>query len=323
MKHSQLLVLTGFVIASVLPACSGSNNAPQAKSSGENTGAPDGAIGHADEADSGAALAGFSQEYTFQTTSVSVPPGGEVYKCQDFTNPFGMDIGIKRIDTTLPVGAHHMFAFVMPNDQLDLKNGIADCPGGGLEFHEYITASASPTMTTTYPPGIGRMLNAGNGLRLMVHLLNTGSSPRDASITVQLRYGDPSLLQQRAATLFLINSQINVPPGKSQATATYTLPTDIWLLGAASHMHSRGIDFVATADTGDTLYQGTDWAEPRPKIFQPALPLKSGTKITFTCTYQNNSSITMTFGESAATNEMCNFPAEFYNTAGQQLTAIL
>jgi hypothetical protein len=85
-------------------------------------------------------------------------------------------------------------------------------------------------------------------------------------------------------------------------------------------MHKQGIHFVATTSTGQTLYDGTEWAEPTPKSFNPPLHLASGTRITWACTYNNTTGKTLTFGESAGTNEMCIFPGEFYNSTGQQIS---
>src|SRR5205814_3666486 len=88
-------------------------------------------------------------EYTFKTGTFSVPPGGEVYKCQDFTNPFNKDIGIVQMQTALTPGSHHMFAFVMPNGQLSLMGSLQDCPNGGVELHGYLPTTGSPTTTTS------------------------------------------------------------------------------------------------------------------------------------------------------------------------------
>ena len=52
----------------------------------------------------------------------------------------------------------------------------------------------------------------------------------------------------------------------------------------------------------------------------PPLLLTAGTTITWACTYDNPSTKTLTFGESAATNEMCIFPGEFFNKDGAQIS---
>lgn len=261
-----------------------------------------------------------ASEFTFETATFTVPPGSEVYKCQDFRNPFGQDVAIVESTTHLVSGSHHMFAFLVPNDQLSLFDALVDCPGGGVEFHPYLTTSASEEATTTYPPGVGRVLGAGDGVRLMVHLLNVTPDAQDAFIRYTVRHTDPATLQYRAGSIFLNNIGIRVPPGQSTQRSSYTLPSDIWLMGAASHMHSRGVHFVATAN-GQTLVDDTAWEDPKMFTFDPALHLTAGTTINWECTYQNETARTLTFGESASSNEMCIFPGEFYNDNGFQITS--
>ena len=259
-------------------------------------------------------------EYTFTTAHFSVPPGSEVYKCQDFTNPFNKDIGIVQEVTNLTPGSHHMFAFVLPNSQLSLMGNLSDCPGGGVEFHDYLTTSGSPVSTVSYPANTGRLFSASNGLRLNVHLINTDSAPKDAYVVFKVTYVDPGTLTNKVASIFLNQVALSVPVGMSTQSKTYSLTQDINMMGAASHMHKQGIRFVATTSTGQTLYDGTDWQEPQPKSFNPPLHLASGTRITWACTYNNTTGKMLTFGESAGTNEMCIFPGEFYNSTGQQIT---
>jgi len=263
---------------------------------------------------------GSTGEKLFTTGSFAVQPGSEVFKCQDFKNPFGGDIGITEMTTDLTAGSHHMFAFVMPNDQLTLTDGLVDCPAGGLEFHEYITTTGQPHTDTKYPAGVGRILPGGMGLRLMVHLLNSTESEKSAFVKLNVKYGDPSSFPNKAASLFLNKVGLFVPAGVSTQSASYTLPVDIWLMGDASHMHSRGTHFVAKTGDGEVLYDGTEWAEPKAKTWDPPKMLAAGTQITWSCTYDNQTGRTLTFGESANTNEMCIFPGEFYNSTGGQIT---
>jgi hypothetical protein len=77
-------------------------------------------------------------------------------------------------------------------------------------------------------------------------------------------------------------------------------------------MHKRATNFVATTSTGVTLFQTTQWAEPPPQIYSPPLFLPAGTTITWSCTYVNDTSASLTFGESAMTNVMCIGVNPFY-----------
>jgi hypothetical protein len=259
-------------------------------------------------------------DHAYETSRFPVPPGNEVYKCQDFPNPFNRDVAVVEMNTELTSGSHHMFAFVIDNSEATLTGSLADCPGGGVEFHEYLTTSGSPTQHVVYPPNVGRILVGTGALRIMVHYVNTSDETREAFSKFTIRYVDPTSVANRAAAIFLNNVGVRVTPGTSTATKSYRLTTDINMLGAASHMHKQGVHFKASTDTGEVLYEGTQWSEPPPKKFDPPLLLRAGTTITWACTYENTTGRTLGFGESAATNEMCIFPGEFFNSTGQQIS---
>lgn len=267
------------------------------------------------------AVAEVGQEFVIQTSSFTVAPGEEVYKCQDFENPFdGASVGVVATETELTQGSHHMFAFVMPNSQLSLFDTLQDCPAGGVEFHEYLTTAGSPKTTTTYQDGVGRYFDGANGIRMNVHLFNSTSDPVDAFIKLTVKTTDPANLKYKAASIFLNYAGLSVPPGVSTQTGHYVLPKDITLLGAASHMHKWGTHFEATTGDGTMLFQTNEWAEPTPARFDPPLALTKGTTISWSCTFANDTGQMITFGDSAVKNEMCIFPGEFYDDQGKQLT---
>jgi hypothetical protein len=154
-----------------------------------------------------------------------------------------------------------------------------------------------------------------------VHLFNATTEPVEAFIKLTIRYVDPALLKYKAASIFLNYLGLRVPPGTSTQSGTYVLPSDISLIGAASHMHRWGKHFEAKTGDGQLLYETSEWAEPKPVRFDPPLVLTKGTAIDWSCEYDNDTGATISFGDSAVKNEMCIFPGEFYDDKGAQLTA--
>ena len=58
-----------------------------------------------------------------------VPSGEEVYRCQNFANPFGSDVEVQRTELYMTPGSHHMFAFYREGAQ---NGALETC--SGLEF---------------------------------------------------------------------------------------------------------------------------------------------------------------------------------------------
>lgn len=250
--------------------------------------------------------------YQMTMSSLDVPAGGELYKCQDFANPFGKDIAILESKSAISPGSHHFAAFRMSG----LTTApLVDCPSGGLEAHEFVHAAQTLVQDTTYPPDVGRFLPATDGLRLMVHYLNTTTGTLHVEANFSMRYVNADQVKYKAAGVFLNNFGLQVPPGMSSASKSYTLTDDIQLLAAVSHMHRHAISFTSTASDGQMLYQGTEWDEPKVANFDPPMQIASGTTITWTCAYDNETGMTLTFGESAASNEMCIFNGVYYPSA--------
>jgi hypothetical protein len=248
------------------------------------------------------------QELTLTSDTFPVNPGEEIYRAQNFANPIGKDVDIIESESFMTPGSHHMFAFHDPSFNAD--SGVQT--SSGIEFHPYIHTAQTPQQLMTYPAGIGRYLKAGEGIRLQVHYINTGSTALTASVSLRIRYVDTTQVQYHAAEVFLNNIGISVKPGISSATSTVAMPYAIKLLGAASHMHKRATLFDSKTNTGQEIYTTTQWDEPKASAFNPAMDIAQGGSISWTCTWNNTTGTTLSFGESAANNEMCIFSGVYY-----------
>jgi hypothetical protein len=259
-----------------------------------------------------------SESYELSMSPIEVPPGGELYKCQDFTNPLGKDIAIIESKSVMSKGSHHFAAFRMENLT---TAALADCPNGGLEAHEFVHASQTPEQVATYPEDVGRFLPATDGLRLQVHYLNTTAAPLQVKATFSVKYVDPDKILYKAGGVFLNNLGLQVPPGKSTATKSYTMTSDIKLIVAVSHMHRHALDFTSSTSDGQMIFESKDWDGPQPANFDPPMEIATGTSVTWACSFQNDTGNTLTFGESANKNEMCIFNGIYFPSPdGSSLT---
>jgi hypothetical protein len=291
---------------------SGSGSGSGSTSSGGGSGGGTGDDGGVVPDDSGPPNS--TQSLTLTIGPFTVPAGGEVYKCQTFANPFGgKDTDIAAYEEHMTLGSHHMFLFFMPGAT---DGALEDCPNGGFEYHPYPFSAQQKDATLAYPQGVGSRIPGSMGLMLNAHFLNTTATDYQATLTVTLHLATPGSIQQYAGVVFMDNVGISIPPTNQPVTvsATCNLTQDMNVMLAASHMHTRATEFVA-ATPSQKLYQTNIWADPPPETFSPVLQLTKGTPVTFSCTYVNDTSQTLTFGESATSNVMCIYTMQFYPVA--------
>jgi hypothetical protein len=171
-----------------------------------------------------------------------------------------------------------------------------------------------PESRRDMPPGVAHRFQPGEVVILQTHYLNPGTEPLDAHAQLTLHTVEIATVPMEAGSIIFSDVNISVPPGgKSRSTMTCTLPTDFNPALLWSHMHKQGSNFVATTDDSSAaaalgvLYAENAWDEPHPRAypFDPPVTLHAGSHITFSCDFHNPGSTTLTFGQSAETNEMC------------------
>jgi hypothetical protein len=236
--------------------------------------------------------------------------------CQDYDNPFGgVDAAIGRSESDMTPGSHHLHVFYGADSP---PNMTAQACANPFEFRSVLHIAGTPTLVTQYPAGMAAKLKGTLGLRLQVHYLNPGSTAIQANVVVKLTKIDPSTVKNWVAELYFNRTVLSVPPGDGQTvTTTCTVPSTygaIGLIGGGSHMHSRGTHFVASTSTGVSLIDTTQWDAPPPATYSPPIMLNPGDSITWTCTYDNTTGSTLTFGDSATKNEMCIFVGRYFSS---------
>jgi hypothetical protein len=252
---------------------------------------------------------------TITMGSFTVAANQEVFMCQDFDNPFGgVDAAIGQSESEMTAGSHHLHVFYGADNPP--SRTVTAC-ANPFEFRSLLHVAGQPHFVTQYPAGMAAKLKGSVGLRLQSHYLNTTSTAFTANVVVRLTKVDPSTVTKWIAQLYFNRTVLSVPVGDGQVVSTTcTVPSDygqIGLIGAGSHMHSRGVHYVASTSTGVNLIDTTIWDEPPIQSYSPAVMLNPGDSITWTCTYNNHTMGTLTFGDSALKNEMCIFLARFYS----------
>lgn len=238
----------------------------------------------------------------------TVNPGEELYRCQNFANPFGRDVAVVKSESFMPPGSHHMFAFYA---QGATDSALEEC--SGLEFSRSIHTSQLPYGVFDYPEGVGTLVKQDEGIRLNAHYLNTTPNPIDATVTTVLYIKERAAVSQFSSHIFFNNFAILVGPRSTgKAEKTCKIPKDINLLGVAGHMHQFGTLLRAETGSGDLVYETESWDEPENAIFDPPMPIAKDDTITYWCDYENTSDGTLTFGDSAETDEMCILSGRYF-----------
>jgi hypothetical protein len=256
-----------------------------------------------------------------QSDPFMLTAGQEIYKCQNFDNPFGggADTAIQKISADMSTGSHHMHLYHMTTSA---TRTLEDCDES--DFHPLMFTAGSPHTEITYPAGMATKLAGTTGVRIQLHYLSTADTNKVVSATIKLSPVDYGTVTKWVSELYFNQLNVHVAPGTNQViSTTCAIPSNygqIGLVVGSSHMHKRGTHFTAMTSTGVMLTDVDTWDEPPSNFYDPPIMMNPGDKITWTCTYDNETGHTLTFGESAENNEMCIFLARFYSAPdGSQL----
>lgn len=309
MNHKPLLP---FVMSLALVACA---EDPQSETSAGGVGGAGGSTSSSDAASSSASGTVSStgsgtssgQTVTIEMEAFDVPPGGEVYKCQNFANPFGGDAEVSAFESHMTGGSHHLLMFY----EDDAADGpLEDC--SGLEFGPTPYSTQLPDDSVVFPTGVAAAIPATKGIRLQSHYLNTSSETITAHVKMVYQLAAPGTVKDHAGVLFIVQPFIIVQPNSTKEVKyDCNVPQDMSVIKTASHMHKHGTKFTSTV-AGEVFYETDSWDHPVPALFDPPMKLNAGDPLHFGCTFVNNSPNTLTFGESAESNEMCILVASFF-----------
>lgn len=239
-------------------------------------------------------------EATLVMEPFTVDPGGEVFVCQTFANPF-RNAYVRAFESHMSVGSHHLIL----NAEDSEPSGIAPC--SGLIAPTGPFATQVPDDEYSYPDGVGAFLAGGSNLLVVSHYLNTTTEAIAPTVTVTLRRAPTGSVSKQALMGSWVNLNIDIPAHQTVTASSYGgFGEDSQVLWLLPHMHSRGTHFEVTIGEANpvTIFETDDW-ETAPHRFDPPQPVRADERVSYSCTWKNDTDFTLTFGESAATNEMC------------------
>ncbi len=269
--------------------------------------------------------AGQGVQFKMQTT---IEPGAEVEHCQFFTVG-DEDLYVNRDEIRFSSGSHHVLLYLTSYDEVPTKtnddeaidpDAVFDCSEGVQSKFDVAgliggSQNATGNAMIDLPKDTAITVKAGTVLLMNSHYINTTNEPIEPEVRINLHTIEEQDVKREGGVLFWYNPFIHVGKKSSSfARMGCTIPDDINISTMQSHMHRRGVDYVAELYDGDkpkTVYETTAWEDVPVTHHSPAMPVSKGSRIEFECRYENTESRDIWQGP-RTTDEMCMLLGSYY-----------
>ncbi len=264
--------------------------------------------------------------------SSTLEAGLETERCMFYRVPAD-GLSVNREEIRYTPGSHHVLVFKTPYTDLPTTTirgktidtqGVFDCGENGATGDWQVNGVAGGAQSAAGEPIVDGLPSdtafkiEGNSLLLVnTHYLNASDKPLDAEVYINLHTVPAAQVTQEAGILFFYNPFISVPAGAAgTAREVCAVSKDVNLVNAQSHMHKRGVDYVAnlldaSGAQVQELYTTNTWQHVVAREMDPPVALSAGQLIDFRCNYMNNEDHTISQGLTTR-DEMCMFLGLYY-----------
>lgn len=228
---------------------------------------------------------------------------GEEYQCERLT--VTEDTWIKAFRSDAPQGSHHSVLTVGDAG----ADGTFPCEAGSNE-PTMIYGAGINTNDIVMPDGVAMRVPAGSQLNLNLHLFNTqaGSDLSGTSrVLVQLVPADEVDSVTEAEVVLMGPLSFTIDEGTDTVTGQCTQSGATTLFMVNPHMHQLGVhqEVWARRAAGDVMLHDADYDFMDQQIYPiDPVPMAQGDRVEMTCTYDNDTGGTVSFGDSSEA-EMC------------------
>ncbi|WP_437895531.1 hypothetical protein [Sorangium sp. So ce124] len=236
----------------------------------------------------------------------TLQPAQEIERCQLFVAP-AEGLNVNREVVRFSGGSHHVLLYTTPYTSIptETRRGVAldatqvhDCndgPQADWEVNGVVAGSQSPdgnSFLGDLPEGVALKVPPGTVLLMNTHYLNSSSNPIETDARINLYTIADDEVEVEAGMLFHYNPFISVPAhGSSTARMRCVTENDISVVRIQSHMHRRGVGYVANKvaldGTMTELYAHDRWEGVPSKEFSPFLEVKAGESLDYHCDFNN------------------------------------
>jgi mono/diheme cytochrome c family protein len=231
------------------------------------------------------------------------------YECFNFEVPFNETVQGIRFDPIIDDErvVHHWILYQVEDTKAPGSHG---CGGTNRTFVNGWAPGGQPSV---FPADIGLMMpKKGQTFQLEVHY-NNPTSLSDVKDRSGVRVcATKTLRKNTAATFWLGSVFISLPPGATtNVKDTCTVPTPgkgpVTVMSTSPHMHERGTHMksvVTHKDGTSEILVDKPFSFRDQVAYEKAMTIMPGDTISTTCTYKNDTTKTISFGEGTG-DEMC------------------
>ena len=241
--------------------------------------------------------------YTLTAPSVAVNAGQERYVCDTVT--LDQDLSIDGIEYVPQDYVHHLF---LSQSTVPVQDGVAECDVVFETTWLPIFVGGKGSTGLLYPQGDANVLPKGSQLVLQLHLLNTSATDQTVNVSLALHLSTAE--KPAPVGLYVFGTQdISLPALATTSVSNVCTPDqDVSAFAIFPHMHQLGtkMTFEVADDAGNftQVYARDPYSFNAQSFDQMPLVISKGTQTRITCTYDNTTNATVTYGESSY-NEMC------------------
>jgi hypothetical protein len=245
--------------------------------------------------------------FQLASSPITNAPGEEQYVCWSFVLP-DTPLSIVATQPVVTPGVHHYAVFTKTGPVPANPSGY-DCRVMDATW-SLVTGGGVGTQGLTFPTGTAMTLQGGTQVVLQLHILNATSEPQQPSGIVNLVGTDAANLTP-VGLLIAGTLDIDLPPHQSGVdvqggcSAPFDMPN---VFAAFPHMHQLGtniqLSLTAQGSAKPDVLLDRAWDFGAQGVYPVTGTAKKGDKVSITCTYDNTTAGTVTFGEST-TDEMC------------------
>jgi hypothetical protein len=259
---------------------------------------------------------------------IPIAAGEEKTQCITFPLTNADPLYITRITADLMPGSHHLVIYQSTPKSAPQTTPI-DCQalGGILTGEKPVMIVEKPHDDLVFPTNVALKFDANQWIKLEAHYINVTSAPLQGSASVSFEGVGPSqsagIIESNLA--FWGTTSISVAANSTGQTQELFQKALAGTKGFAltTHQHHYGTRFQvwAGAQAGDPnktqIADTTNWADPPLYRLTPELSFDGTNGLSYQCEWNNTSSSTVTFGESAL-QEMCFLWMYYYPSQGFQ-----